>query len=61
MCQRPSNLTADANWKFKELQSTSVLFDAGPKGHEYIGDVKGVEIEDAGDGPEGFARYRIKL
>ncbi len=55
------NPSADANWKFKALQDTSVLFDTGPKGRDYISDVKGVEIEDAGEGPEGFARYRIKL
>jgi 2',3'-cyclic-nucleotide 2'-phosphodiesterase / 3'-nucleotidase len=55
------NPSADANWKFKPLEGTTVLFDTGPKGREYLSDVKGVEIEDAGEGPDGFARYRIRL
>ncbi len=53
--------SADANWTFKALPGTSVLFDTGPKAGDRIGDVKGVTIEPAGDGPEGFARYRITL
>ena len=52
---------ADANWKFAPLPGTSVLFDTGPAAEKYIGDVKGVEIESAGDGPDGFARFRIGL
>ena len=52
---------ADANWSFKTLPGTTVLFDTGPKAQDYIDDVKGVAIEPAGDGPEGFARFRIKL
>jgi 2',3'-cyclic-nucleotide 2'-phosphodiesterase/3'-nucleotidase len=53
--------SADANWSFKSLADTSVLFDTGPKGKDRIADVKGVAIEPAGDGPDGFARYRITL
>ncbi len=55
------NPQADANWRFKSLPDTTVLFDTGPKAQDYIDDVKGVTIEPAGDGPEGFARFRIKL
>ena len=50
------NPSADANWQFKSLPGTTVLFDTGPKAADYIGDVKGVTIEPAGDGPDGFAR-----
>ncbi|MEP3295426.1 MAG: bifunctional 2',3'-cyclic-nucleotide 2'-phosphodiesterase/3'-nucleotidase [Pseudoruegeria sp.] len=53
--------SADANWTFKPLPGTSVLFDTGPKAKDYMGDVKGVSIEEAGDGPDGFARFRISL
>ncbi len=53
--------TADANWNFAPLPGTSVLFDTGPKGKDHLKDVKGVKIEEAGDGPDGFARYRIAL
>jgi 2',3'-cyclic-nucleotide 2'-phosphodiesterase/3'-nucleotidase len=55
------NPSADANWHFKPLPGTSVLFDTGPKASAFIDDVKGVSIEAAGDGPDGFARFRIAL
>ncbi|MDP5217383.1 bifunctional 2',3'-cyclic-nucleotide 2'-phosphodiesterase/3'-nucleotidase [Ruegeria sp. 2205SS24-7] len=52
---------ADANWSFAPLPDTSVLFDTGPKAADYVEDVQGVTIEPAGDGPDGFARFRIAL
>ncbi len=55
------NPTADANWHFKALPGTSVLFDTGPKAADYLADVKAVTIEAAGDGPDGFMRFRITL
>ncbi len=55
------NPSADANWTFAPMEGTTVLFDTGPKASDYLGDVKGVAIEEAGDGPDGFARYRITL
>jgi len=55
------NPSADANWHFKALPGTTVLFDTGPKAADYMDDVKGVTIEPAGDGPDGFARFRIAL
>ncbi|MEJ1999147.1 MAG: bifunctional 2',3'-cyclic-nucleotide 2'-phosphodiesterase/3'-nucleotidase [Maritimibacter sp.] len=55
------NPSADANWHFAAMPGTTVLFDTGPKAVNYIDDVKGVDIEAAGDGPDGFARYRITL
>jgi len=55
------NPTADANWRFKSLPGTSVLFDTGPKAADYIADVTTLSIEPAGDGPDGFARFRITL
>ncbi len=55
------NPTADANWTFAPMEGTTVLFDTGPKATDYMGDVKGVAIEEAGDGPDGFARFRITL
>ena len=55
------NPKADANWHFKAMPGTSVLFDTGPKAQKYIGDLSGLSIEPAGDGPEGFARFRIEL
>ncbi|MDN5788973.1 bifunctional 2',3'-cyclic-nucleotide 2'-phosphodiesterase/3'-nucleotidase, partial [Pseudorhodobacter sp.] len=55
------NPTADDNWGFAPLPGTTVLFDTGPGGKQYLSDVKGVKIEAAGDGDNGFARYRITL
>ncbi|CUH81570.1 Trifunctional nucleotide phosphoesterase protein YfkN precursor [Tritonibacter multivorans] len=52
---------ADANWKFTSLPGTSVLFDTGPKAADYAAEVPGVKIEAAGDGPDGFARFKIDL
>jgi 2',3'-cyclic-nucleotide 2'-phosphodiesterase/3'-nucleotidase len=55
------NPSADANWTFAPLAGTTVLFDTGPKAKDFIAGVKGVKIEPAGDGADGFARYRITL
>lgn len=55
------NPSADANWNFAPAPGTSVLFDTGQKAKQFMAEVKGVKIEAAGDGENGFARYRITL
>ncbi|NRP18973.1 Trifunctional nucleotide phosphoesterase protein YfkN [Ensifer adhaerens] len=55
------NPAADANWTFVPLANTSVTFDSGPKARQFLSEVKGVTIEDAGEAADGFARFRIKL
>jgi 2',3'-cyclic-nucleotide 2'-phosphodiesterase / 3'-nucleotidase len=55
------NPSADANWGFAPMPGTTVLFDTGPKAAAYLADVRGVMIEPAGDGPGGYARFRIAL
>ena len=55
------NPKADANWSFAPLEGATVLFETGPKAHDYINDVKGVSIEHAGEGADGFTTFRIKL
>ena len=55
------NPTVDANWSFAPLPDTSVLFDTGPKAADYVNAITGVRIEPAGEGPDGFARFRITL
>ena len=55
------NPTADDNWTFKPLPGTSVTFETGPKARDFIKDVKSVKIEDAGEGADGFAKFRITL
>ncbi len=55
------NPSADANWSFKPLAGTTATFDSGPRGRQYAAAVKGAKIEDAGDGADGFARFRLVL
>ena len=52
---------ADANWSFAPVDGATVLFDTGPKAADYLDEVKGVRMEPAGDGADGFARFRISL
>ncbi|MHA7874665.1 bifunctional 2',3'-cyclic-nucleotide 2'-phosphodiesterase/3'-nucleotidase [Roseivivax sp.] len=52
---------ADANWTFAPMPETTVLFDTGPAAAQYVGDVKGVEIEETAEVVEGFQRFRISL
>jgi 2',3'-cyclic-nucleotide 2'-phosphodiesterase / 3'-nucleotidase len=55
------NPSADGNWHFKALPETTATFETGPKGRPFAGEVKGAKIEDAGDGENGFAKYRLVL
>ena len=55
------NPSADANWKFKPMDGTTVLFETGPEARKFLGDVKGVRIEEAGEGADGFAKFRMTL
>ncbi len=55
------NPSADANWTFAPMEGTTVIFETGPKAEAFMADVKGVSIEAAGEGAEGFAKYRITL
>ncbi|MGD9917726.1 MAG: bifunctional 2',3'-cyclic-nucleotide 2'-phosphodiesterase/3'-nucleotidase [Paenirhodobacter sp.] len=54
---------ADANWGFAPVAGANVLYDTGPKAAAYLDDIRarGLAIEPAGDGPDGFARFRITL
>ena len=53
--------SADANWSFVPMDGTTVLFDTGANAAQYLNDVKGVQIAPAGDGPDGFSRFVIRL
>ncbi len=55
------NPSADANWTFKPVDGATAIFETGPKAKDFMKDVKGVQIESAGEGAEGFAKYRITM
>ena len=55
------NPSADANWSFAPMDGTTAVFETGPKARDYLKAVKGATIEDAGDGVDGFAQFRIIL
>jgi 2',3'-cyclic-nucleotide 2'-phosphodiesterase/3'-nucleotidase len=61
MQQGTINPTADFNWSFKPIPGTSAVFESGPKAKGYVSTVKAAKIEEAGDGANGFAKYRIVL
>jgi 2',3'-cyclic-nucleotide 2'-phosphodiesterase/3'-nucleotidase len=61
LAEKTINPSADANWSFLPLPGTSVIFETGPKAKQFLADVKGVKIEEAGEGENGFAKYRITL
>lgn len=48
-------------WRFRSLPGTSVLLDTSPRARLRPGDPPGLDIEPAGQGPDGFARFRIRL
>ncbi|MFK0383255.1 bifunctional 2',3'-cyclic-nucleotide 2'-phosphodiesterase/3'-nucleotidase [Agrobacterium sp. NPDC090273] len=55
------NPSADANWSFAPVANTTAIFETGPKGRQFASEVKGAKIEEAGDGAEGFAKFRLLL
>ncbi|PSJ64045.1 bifunctional 2',3'-cyclic-nucleotide 2'-phosphodiesterase/3'-nucleotidase [Pseudaminobacter soli (ex Li et al. 2025)] len=59
--QKTINPSADGNWSFAPLPGTTVIFETGPKAKQFLDQVQGVKIEAAGDGADGFAKYRIIL
>lgn len=55
------NPTADNNWSLAPLGDTTVLFETGPAARAHLADLEGLTIEDAGEGSDGFAQFRISL
>ena len=48
-------------WSFAPMPGTTVVFPTGPGARAHAADVRGVQLEDAGDAPDGFALFRITL
>ncbi|MUZ74856.1 bifunctional 2',3'-cyclic-nucleotide 2'-phosphodiesterase/3'-nucleotidase [Agrobacterium vitis] len=61
VAQGTINPAADGNWRFAAIPDTTASFQTGPKGRAFAAEVKGAKIEDAGDGADGFANYRLIL
>ncbi|WP_274630629.1 bifunctional 2',3'-cyclic-nucleotide 2'-phosphodiesterase/3'-nucleotidase [Arvimicrobium flavum] len=59
--QKTINPSADSNWSFAPVEGASVIFETGPKAKQFLADVKGVKIEEAGEGEGGYGKYRITL
>lgn len=55
------NPAADNNWSLAPLGDTTVLFETGPAARQHLADLEGLTIEDAGEGHDGFAQFRITL
>ncbi|RUM25127.1 bifunctional 2',3'-cyclic-nucleotide 2'-phosphodiesterase/3'-nucleotidase [Rhizobium vallis] len=55
------NPSADANWTFKPLPGTTATFESGPKAKQFLAALKSVKIEEAGEGADGFAKFRLVL
>ncbi|MBO9123634.1 MULTISPECIES: bifunctional 2',3'-cyclic-nucleotide 2'-phosphodiesterase/3'-nucleotidase [unclassified Rhizobium] len=55
------NPAADGNWTFKPVTGATATFQSGPKAKQFIADIKGAKIEDAGEGTDGFAKFRLVL
>ena len=55
------NPQADANWSFKAMPGTSLMFETGPAGAAYADSVAGMKIAPAGTSDSGFARFRIDM
>jgi 2',3'-cyclic-nucleotide 2'-phosphodiesterase/3'-nucleotidase len=52
---------ADNNWTFAPLPDTSVIFETGPKANDHLGELTSIDVAPAGDGADGFSRFRIAL
>ena len=61
VAQGTINPSADGNWRLAALADTTASFQTGPKSRPFAAEIKGAKIEDAGDGADGFANYRIYL
>lgn len=50
-----------SNWSFKPIDGATVIFETGLNAKDFMKNVRDVNIEAAGEGEEGFAKYRITM
>ncbi|MDH6268607.1 2',3'-cyclic-nucleotide 2'-phosphodiesterase/3'-nucleotidase [Rhizobium sp. SG_E_25_P2] len=55
------NPTADGNWRFTPVAGATAIFETGPKARDFLTSIKDVKIQDAGDGKDGYAKFRLVL
>ncbi|WP_104068771.1 bifunctional 2',3'-cyclic-nucleotide 2'-phosphodiesterase/3'-nucleotidase [Albidovulum inexpectatum] len=55
------NPTADGNWRLAAMPGTTVIYETGPRALDYLGDLKDLRAEPAGETDDGFLRLRIHL
>lgn len=55
------NATADPVWRFSTLPATSALFDSGDSALAHLCEAQSTSLEDAGAGPGGFHRFRLRF
>jgi len=59
MTEGTINPSADFNWSFKPIADASAIFETGPKALAYVDSVRTLKLEPAGEGQNGFARFRL--
>ena len=59
--QTPLRLPSEPVWTFAPLGGVTALFETSPLARAYVGDPALPPLEDLGDTPEGFARFRVTL
>lgn len=52
---------AKPHWRLAPLHGTTVLFKSAPSARAYLAEVSHLVLEDLGDCPDGFARFRLHL
>jgi 2',3'-cyclic-nucleotide 2'-phosphodiesterase/3'-nucleotidase len=55
------NPSADGNWSLAPIPGATAIFQTGPRARAYLAEVKAAKIDDAGDGADGFAKFRLTL
>lgn len=50
-----------SSWSFEALPGTSVIFESGPRAIEHLATLQDLDVEPAGQGANGFMRFRLRL
>ena len=53
------NPSADHNWALAAVSGATAIYETSPKAKAFVAAIKGLKIEPAGEGAEGFSKFRI--